>query len=274
MKKPNPTKFATIEAYEAAMEKYNTFLAAKAERNRVYRERRTNRETKALTEAKALRANRDIDPTREEWLMRATVAILSHVQTLGFAPTGEVRVSIAPINAGRGQKEVMGRCYHASASEGGYREIFVSADLTDTRVILGVLTHEIGHAVLKDGVGHRKPFGNFCRAVGFEFEKAEFACNGNDWWTWASRIASELGTIPHRKLDARAKAQGEKKKQGTRLLLLECPCCGIKLRTTRKSLDQIVEATLHTIAACIDPTCTGKVDFSELMDLTDGDEEE
>lgn len=271
MKKPNPTKFTTVEAYEAAMVKYDAFLAAKAERNRLYRERRVAKEQKAISEAKALRANRDIDPTREEWLMRATAAILSHVASLGYTPTGDVRVSIAPINVGRGDKQVLGRCYHASASEGGYREIFISADLTNTRVILGTLTHEIGHAVLKDGVGHRKPFGDFCRKVGFEFEKAEFAMDGGDWWHWCGRIADELGTIPHRKLDARAKAQGEKKKQNTRLLLLECPCCSIKLRTTRKSLQQVFEASGRTIAACIDPTCTGKIDFS---DLTDGDEEE
>jgi len=273
MKKPNPLKFTSMVDYENAMEAYNAFLKAKADRNKAYRERRTTREKIALTEAKALRANRDIDPTREEWLMRATALILTHVKNAGgYAPTGDVRVSVAPINVGRGNKEVMGRCYHASASEGGYREIFISADLIDTRVILGVLTHEIGHAVLKDGVGHRAPFKKFCEAVGFDFEKAEFACDGVIWWKWASKIAADLGNIPHKRLDARAKAQGEKKKQPTRLLLLECPCCSIKLRTARKTLETIITTSGRTKANCVDPTCQGVIDFASL--LTDGEEEE
>ena len=273
MKKPNPTRFATIEAYETAMEAYNAFLKAKADRNKAYRERRTTREKIALTEAKVLRANRDIDPTREEWLMRATALILTHVKDVGgYVPTGDVRVSVAPINVGRGNNAVLGRCYHASASEGGYREIFISADLTDTRIILGVLTHEIGHAVLKDGVGHRAPFKHFCEAVGFDFAKAEFASDGVLWWKWASKIADDLGTIPHKRLDARAKAQGEKKKQPTRLLLLECPCCSIKLRTARKTLEAILASSGRTKATCVDPTCQGVIDFTDL--LTDGDEEE
>lgn len=273
MKKPNLEHFKTKtslggiidrDAYEIALKAYEAHKAAKAEANRLYRLRRTEREQKAQKEAAALRANRDVDPTREEWLMRGAKAVLAHVATLGYTPTGEVKAALGVPPSGKRKDKPLGVCYHAAASEGAYREIFVHPELTDTRRILGVLVHEIGHAVLKDGVGHRKPFINYCKAVGFDFKKAEFAIDGVEFWKWAARIGDDLGPIPHKALNCN-NAQGQKKKQGTRLLLIECPACAIKVRTAKATLAAIYEATGDYKAQCMNPDCAEPIDFEELL---------
>lgn len=272
MKKPAEDDYEAAYLFDAAMKRYTEYLAAKKLRNQAYRTRRTQREVQAVREANTLKANRDIDPTREEWLMRAAKAILAHVDALGYVPTGPVKVSIGiPI---AGKKRFLGSCYHATNSEGGYREIFIAPELTDTRFILGTLTHEIGHAVLKDGVGHRAPFKKFCVAVGFDFAetgKPEHAGDGPDWWLWASRIADDLGPIPHKKLNT-TKPAGEKKKQKSRLIACECNGCKKKLWTTATALRAILE-TGYSYTNCIDPNCGGGTGIESLLsDLDEGEE--
>lgn len=280
MKKPIRMQFTCATEYSAALTKYENYKAEKAKANKEYRARRTQREQEAQAAAAALRANRDIDPTREEWLMRAAGMILKQVAEAGYVPTGDVKVSMGTLNASARKKcTTYGVCYHAVASEGGYREIFIDAGLTDTRIILGALTHEIGHAVLKDGTGHRKPFKTFCEKVGFDFResgKAENAMDGDEWWNWASLIARDLGNIPHKRLDT-TKAEGEKKKQNTRLLKCECPECEIIVRTTKKVIEQVRENCNTSVAVlrCVDPFCFGEIDINSILEGIDsGDEEE
>lgn len=263
-------------AFTEAKAKYEAYKAEKAKSNKEYRARRTKREQEAVAKAAALKANRDLDPTREEWLMRAAGAILKQVAEAGYIPTGDVKVSFAPLGAASRKKmPCMGVCYHAAASEGGYREIFIDASLTDTRVILGTLTHEIGHAVLADKVGHRKPFKVFCEAVGFDFRetgKAEHASDGDEWWGWANLIARDLGEVPHKKLNTTS-PQGEKKKQTTRMIKCECPDCGAIYRTTRKVVTAI--SADWSFLNCANPGCAGQINIADLeIDLDGGDEEE
>lgn len=271
MKKPTA---AQITKDPSIITRYTAHLAAKAEKNRAYRERRTNRELEAQRLAKALQANRLIDPTREEWLMRAVHLVLPCLAERGYAPTGPVKVSLGILPQGRKGK-TYGQCFFAAASDGGYREIFIHPELTDTLEILGILVHELGHACLTDGVGHRKPFIKFCNAVGFDFKKAEDALNGEAFAKWVKPVIADLGPMPHKRLNC-DEPQGGKKKQSTRMLLLECPCCGIKVRTARGTLSAIVEASHGGhIARCMSPHCDGEIDFEMLLrDLDEKAEDE
>lgn len=280
MKKPTE---AQIHQNPDLLVKYNQYLSEKARKNVAYRARRTAREQKAQQEAATLRANRDIDPTREEWLSRAAFLLLTKMQQmvhspsgLTFHPTGPVKVALGVPPKRSRKGETWGVCYHQAASEGGYREIFINPSLTDTRLILGVLTHELIHACFPDKTGHRAPFKRGCEAVGFTFEKCEHAVDGDAWWSWAKNIAAELGTMPHKKLNT-AMISGGAKKQKARLLLLECPCCKIKVRTAKSTLAMILEASGSTIARCMNPACEGEIDFENLLlelDNEAGDEEE
>lgn len=272
-----------FEAYREASRRYEAYKAEKAKKNVAYRTRRTAREQKANQEAAALRANRDIDPTREEWLSRAALLLMAKMREIvhspngnTFHPTGPVKVALGVPPRRTRKGETWGVCYHQAASEGGYREIFINPSLTDTRHILGVLTHELIHACFPDKTGHRAPFKRGCEAVGFTFEKCEYAVDGDAWWSWVKNIADELGTMPHKKLNT-SMVSGGAKKQKARLLLLECPCCKIKVRTAKSTLAMILEVTDAPIARCMNPACEGEIDFENLMRELDneaGDEEE
>ncbi len=231
------------------------------------------KEIEARAELQDLRDQKGVDQTREEWLMRAARMILDHVATLGYRPTGTVKTSLGVLTAGR-KAIPLGVCYHSVASEGAYREIFINPGITDPRKLLGILTHEIGHAVLDDDVGHRAPFRAFCSAVGFDFRetgKAANAHDGNQWWEWIEPIAERLGPMPHKKLNL-DRPQGEKKKQTTRMLLLECPCCGIKVRAARSVMAEIVENTGRCEAQCMNPACSTPIDFTDVYNEVDGAE--
>jgi hypothetical protein len=283
-------ELAEHDRYRAELAKYEAYKAEKAKKNVAYRARRSAREQKAQQEAAALRANRDIDPTREEWLSRAALLLMAKMREIvhspartkdvadgnTFHPTGPVKVALGVPPRRTRKGETWGVCYHQAASEGGYREIFINPSLTDTRHILGVLTHELIHACFPDKTGHRAPFKRGCEAVGFTFEKCEYAVDGDAWWSWAKTIADELGTMPHKKLNT-SMVSGGSKKQKARLLLLECPCCKIKVRTAKSTLAMILETSDAPIARCMNPACEGEIDFENLMRELDneaGDEEE
>ena len=49
-----------------------------------------------------------------------------------------------------------------------------------------------------------------------------------------NKIIEKLGPYPHAKLD---KTMRPTKKDGTRMIKLECPCCNYVVRTTRKWIE-------------------------------------
>lgn len=251
---PNSSSPSSRTVYAADMKRYEAFLVVKAAKNKAYRANRTQREKDAVAKAHSLQANRVLDPTREEWLMRAAQAILAHLAPLGYTPTGDVKVSLGfPSGGHRKKNKALGECWSDECSPKGYREIFIHPEVTDTERLLGILTHELGHACLPFGTGHRAPFKRFCEAVGFEFKKPEFAIEGPAFWGWARHVGDDLGTMPHAGLSA---LPGKDKKQGTRMLKIECPCCGFKFRAARTPLLAIAETdSAGPYVRCPSPNC-------------------
>lgn len=145
--------------------------------------------------------------TREEWLHAFTDAARGQFAEAG-APLDAfpIRISIGFPSKGRRSK-VIGECFHSSASADGAREIFIRPSLQSNVVeIAHVLTHELIHAALPDG----------------------------EWHAWADPILEELGHFPGTELRDGIVAGGPKK-QGTRLVKLECEC-GWTCRTTEKHI--------------------------------------
>jgi hypothetical protein len=63
--------------------------------------------------------------------------------------------------------------------------------------------------------------------------KATATVAGAGFAEWARGLDAKLGTYPHDELVPLL----EVKKQGTRMLKLEAPCCGYVVRTTQKWID-------------------------------------
>lgn len=106
--------------------------------------------------------------TRELWLNQAANIIAQDK----FAGLGhevpKVHISVGFPKGGR--SNTIGQCWAPTASADGSGHIFISPVLSDTIQILGVLVHEMVHAVnhSQGDSGHGKPFSSIAKPLGLE----------------------------------------------------------------------------------------------------------
>ena len=129
------------------------------------------------------------------------------------------------------KKRRIGECWPTQASADQTHEILISPAISEGTEVAAVLVHELIHVAVGTAAGHRAPFSRLAKTIGLVKP-------------WTATVAGpELTTrlnvlittpYPHAKLDAR---QSGRKKDGTRLLKLECPDCGYTVRTTAKWIE-------------------------------------
>ena len=66
----------------------------------------------------------------------------------------------------------MGELWHASTSDDGSFELFIRADIFDPVEVLGVLVHELIHAVLPIDAGHGKRYKDAALKLGLQGKMA------------------------------------------------------------------------------------------------------
>lgn len=178
--------------------------------------------------------------TREHWLNKAAEAILdqfAHVFELHFGEVGLEHLANLHVSTGfpstGGLSKVIGECWAARASADEVtHHIFINPRLTEIVEVIATLAHEMVHAADDGEHKHRGPFLRACRDMGLE-GKATATVAGEEFREWAQGLDRQIGEYPHVGLTPLA----TKKKQGTRMLKLEAPCCGYVARTTKKWID-------------------------------------
>ena len=180
--------------------------------------------------------------TREEWLV-AAVASLAPI----FAQVGEtlpaVKVSVG-WPGGRGKKNsVIGQCWSPTVAADEVSHVFISPVLDDSVRVLDVLAHELVHAINfagdDAGCGHKGAFARIAKAIGLE-GKMTATVAGEGLKDCLVAIADDLGEYPHGALIAGADGADGPKKQGTRMLKVECAeGSGYVVRMTRKWIDEV-----------------------------------
>lgn len=193
--------------------------------------------------------------TREGWLRAATDGLRDHFERCGLPLPERIRFSIGFTSSGRKSKRV-GELWHAATSADGTFELFIRADLDDPLQILGVLMHQLVHAVVPPEAGHGKPFRDAALKLGMDGKMRE-AAPGPLLQARLAQLAESLGPLPHARLaielgrdgeDEKRKkkregkrAVGEGKKQGTRMLKAQCSDddCGYTVRLAMKWIDKI-----------------------------------
>lgn len=169
--------------------------------------------------------------TREEWL-NAMVAKLRPVFAEHEATIpSKVRVTCGwPSTGALAQKtRRIGECWPESASADGTREILVSPVLADSVEVAAVLVHELVHAALPAGVGHGAPFARLAKSLGLTGKMTATVAGE----ALRARLAAMVeAPYPHAVLD-----MSKRRKQGTRMLKVECPDCGYTVRTTAKWIE-------------------------------------
>jgi hypothetical protein len=153
-----------------------------------------------------------MDATREAWLQAAVLGLRPDFEPIAPLPDN-LHVSVGfPSRGGLSQKgsKTIGECWNGCCS----------AD---------VLVHELIHAALPKGTGHKGPFKRAMLALGLT-GKPTATTAGPELTERLNGLLSEIGPYPHPALTH----QNTAKKQTTRMLKALCPLCGYTIRLTQK----------------------------------------
>ena len=173
---------------------------------------------------------------REEWLGSLLEALRPTFAAADKALPERIRVSCGwPSSRALSKKQRrIGECWSVRASDDGTHEILVSPSLADPAEIAHVLVHELCHAACGTDCGHKGEFVRLARKLGLE-GKPTATVAGKDLADRLNALTGKLPAYPHARLDA---AHRPVKKQGTRMLKVECGSCGYVVRVARKWLDE------------------------------------
>jgi len=183
---------------------------------------------------------------RETYLQEATKILRKSL----FSPKGykvpTVKLSVSW--ASRGNKtnknklgvSVLGQCYPTQLSDDGINHVIITPALSGSTLegslrILGVLVHELVHAVDNCESGHGQAFKQCATAVGLT---GQMRSTGESEWLqnlMTEKIVKKLGLFPHQTLKTGGRTQT------TRNIKVSCNCCDFSFRTSRKNLNMINE---------------------------------
>ena len=183
---------------------------------------------------------------RETYLQEATKILRKSL----FSPKGykvpTVKLSVSW--ASRGNKtnknklgvSVLGQCYPTQLSDDGINHVIITPALSGSTLegslrILGVLVHELVHAVDNCESGHGQAFKQCATAVGLTGQMR--STSESEWLQnlMTEKIVKKLGLFPHQTLKTGGRTQT------TRNIKVSCNCCDFSFRTSRKNLNMINE---------------------------------
>lgn len=188
--------------------------------------------------------------TREAWLAKASAKLERRIKSAGYAMPEKVRYTCGfPSKGGLARKkQTIGQCWDKGCSKDDTFEISVSPTQADSSRVLDILLHEMIHAAVGLKCGHKGDFKKCATACGLAGKMTATGA-GPELAADLAKLAEQLGPYPHAKLEGRLNSGP--KKQGTRMLKMECEDCGYVARTTKKW----VETGLPTCYCGGDFTC-------------------
>jgi len=174
---------------------------------------------------------------REPWLHGLVTLLRPHFAAHGATIPEKLRVSCGwPSKralAGSNGSRFIGQCWYAMASADCSVEIFISPAVSEPVEVAAILAHELVHACLPVGTGHKAPFKQLATAIGLT-GKMTATTAGPAFIAAVEPMLEALGPYPHAKLDG-----SNVKKQSTRLLKAECGECGYTVRVTAKWINEV-----------------------------------
>jgi hypothetical protein len=181
---------------------------------------------------------------REQWLTEAANMIRSDL-IIPNLPNGHViphpfRVSVGYPPRSTARSRTIAVCIKAEASGDSHNEIFITPSLADNIKVLEALAHELVHQADDCQSGHQHFFAAMARKIGLEGQLTATHA-GAELVEYLNMIVDSLGDIPH----AAINLDIAKKKQGTRLLKVECKSCGFNFSLSRKQFDRMLTNTCN-----------------------------
>jgi hypothetical protein len=158
---------------------------------------------------------------REQWLNNAVTSVRGIFHANGFPIPDHIRVSCGfPSKRARSLYRNVGEHFSPDLSEDATHQIFISPVLDDSVEVLGVLVHELSHAVT--GSSHGTEFKHCARKVWLEGSLTQTKVGATFRSNFAP-ILESLGIYPHAKLNVASSY----KVQSTRMLKAVCGTCVI-----------------------------------------------
>jgi hypothetical protein len=170
--------------------------------------------------------------TREQYLNAFLDEIRPVFAAEGYPLPEKIRVTCGfPSQNARSALKRIGEHWHADASADGTHEIMISPVLDDVWDVTGTLVHELCHAALPLGTGHKGDFPKLAKKLHLE-GKPTSTTVGVAFKSTFGALVESLGDYPHARLNV-----SSKKTQGTRMLKACCAECGYTIRLTQKWAD-------------------------------------
>lgn len=148
-------------------------------------------------------------PSREEWLRQAVLKMVPMLEAVKLTlDPSLVPVSVGFPNVAHGKGMVIGVCHSKGSCVGDDRltPVFVSPVLSDPIEVLATLLHELVHAALPAGTGHRAPFANAVTALGLAGKPTHtFIEPGSPLEATMKEMIADLGPYPHVAMKAKRK---------------------------------------------------------------------
>jgi hypothetical protein len=160
--------------------------------------------------------------TREQWLQLALKKLAPLFREAGHDISDlNIQVSVGfPSRRALGAKRrTIGQCWPPEAAADGSAQIFISPVLDEPVKVLGVLVHEIVHAVVGCEHKHKAPFAKVAKQMGLT-GKMTATEESPELVEKLKAILAKMDSYPH---GALLVAAVTKDKQTTRLLKVVCP---------------------------------------------------
>lgn len=176
----------------------------------------------------------DSTMTRERWLLTVTAALRADFVNAGADLPSAVHCSIGfpSTRALSTRNQRIGECWHGTLSADGAPHLYISPLIADGARVADILVHELCHAALPVGTGHRAPFARLARAVGLTGKMTATTATP-ELASRLNELIAAIGPYPHAAL-----AQGARvvKKQSARLIKVTCEADDYIARVSRATL--------------------------------------
>jgi hypothetical protein len=111
--------------------------------------------------------------TRDMWLGAATSELRIYFDTYGYILPTNMRFAVTVALTPKGKRSrARSECRHPTSSNPFYR-IIIRPDVDDPIDVLGLLVHELVHALLPPEAKHGKAFRNIALPIGLEVKRRE-----------------------------------------------------------------------------------------------------
>lgn len=171
---------------------------------------------------------------REDWLMKATCFMKKRFKEIEAQLPEKIRASCG-FPHGAARRRFIGQCFYPEMSADETTEIFIHPVKSDSLEVGAIMAHELCHAALGAGFGHKKPF-KILAAKMFLEGKATATFGAEKFKQYFQPFIDKHGDYPHASLGG-SLLREQKEKVPSNIFNLRCPECNYFASTTKEFLD-------------------------------------